>query len=50
MSRGNLVNVWIYQYLPNEWRCQTFEGITGIGKTRDEAKATFDRNWNQRAP
>ena len=46
MSEGN---VWIYQYLPNEWRCQTFDGITGIGRTRDEAKATFDRDWNQRA-
>jgi hypothetical protein len=50
MSEGNLVNVWIYPYLPNEWHCQTFEGMVGIGKTRDEAKATFDRDWNQRAP
>jgi hypothetical protein len=50
MSGPNLVNVWIYPYLPNEWRCQTFEGIAGIGRTRDEAKATFDRDWNQRAP
>jgi hypothetical protein len=46
----NIVNVWIYPYLPNEWHCQTFEGITGIGRTRDEAKETFDRDWNQRAP
>jgi hypothetical protein len=50
MNERNLVNVWIYPYLPNEWHCQTFEGITGIGRTRDEAKATFDRDWNQRAP
>jgi hypothetical protein len=50
VSEPNLVNVWIYPYLPNEWHCQTFEGITGIGRTRDEAKATFDRDWNQRAP
>lgn len=50
MSGPNLVNVWIYPYLPNEWHCQTFEGIAGIGRTRDEAKATFDRDWNQRAP
>ena len=49
-ERSNLVNVWIYPYMPNEWHCQTFEGITGIGRTRDEAKATFDRDWNQRAP
>jgi hypothetical protein len=50
VSEPHLVNVWIYQYMPNEWHCQTFEGITGIGRTRDEAKATFDRDWNQRAP
>jgi hypothetical protein len=50
MSERNLVNVWIYPYLPNDWRCQTFEGITGIGRSREEAKATFDRDWNQRAP
>lgn len=50
MSEPNLVNVWIYPYMPNEWHCQTYEGITGIGRARDEAKATFDRDWNQRAP
>jgi hypothetical protein len=50
MSERNIVNVWIYPYLPNEWHCQTFEGITGIGRSREEAKATFDRDWNQRAP
>lgn len=50
MSEPNLVNVWIYQYVPHEWHCQTFEGIVGIGRTREEAKATFDRDWNQRAP
>jgi hypothetical protein len=50
VSEPHLVNVWIYPYMPNEWHCQTFEGITGIGKTLDEAKATFDRDWNHRAP
>jgi hypothetical protein len=50
MSGPNLVNVWIYEYMPHEWHCRTFQGITGIGRTREEAKATFDRDWNLRAP
>ena len=36
--------------MPREWRCQTFEGVVGVGSTREEAKATFDRDWHQRAP
>jgi hypothetical protein len=52
MEPGNphMVNVWLYPYLPHEWYCQTFEGITGVGRTRDEALDVFKRDWAGRAP
>jgi hypothetical protein len=50
MSEQHLVNVWLYQFAHLEWHCRTFDGIVGIGRTRDEAKQTFDRDWADRAP